>query len=459
MTTTPLAWALRATKPRRHQPLSAMAVLPLLALASLASGSAVAQSTRLSAILEMARTSDAQYAAARAAAESTREKLPQALATIRPNVNLSWSIKVNQDGSSAYPGTLGYDAGGAAITVNQPLFRLANMVGIAQAEVQVLQASQQLALAGQEMLLRVARGYFDVLQSQDELAAATAQKDAMVQQLAQTRRSFEVGTVPVTDFNESQARHDLAVAQEIAARNDLASKKRVLEKSIARPLPMLARVDPAITIVPPSDATQQAWVEAASRSALQVLIARSNVELAEKEIARREAGHHPTLDLVASINSNRNVNYGQFGGNDTRQVSVGVEIGLPLYQGGAISSRTREAMADLRRAQQELANAERQALLDAQQAQLGVASGSALTQALLQALASSETQLRSTQRGLQVGVRTRVDVLNAEQQLYATRKDLAVARYRTLVAGLQLRAAAGMLTEADLRGLDSLLID
>ena len=436
-----------------------MAVLPLLTLASLASGNAVAQSTRLSAILEMARTSDAQFAAARAAAESTREKLPQALATIRPNVNLSWSIKVNQDGSSAYPGTLGYDAGSAAITINQPLFRLANMVGIAQAEVQVLQSSQQLALAGQEMLLRVARGYFDVLQSQDELAAATAQKDAMVQQLAQTKRSFEVGTVPVTDFNESQARHDLAVAQEIAARNDLASKKRVLEKSIARPLPMLARVDPAITIVPPSDATQQAWVEAASRSALQVLIARSNVELAEKEIARREAGHHPTLDLVASINSNRNVNYGQFGGNDTRQVSVGVEIGLPLYQGGAISSRTREAMADLRRAQQELANAERQALLDAQQAQLGVASGSALTQALLQALASSETQLRSTQRGLQVGVRTRVDVLNAEQQLYATRKDLAVARYRTLVAGLQLRAAAGMLTEADLRGLDSLLID
>jgi outer membrane protein len=130
-----------------------------------------------------------------------------------------------------------------------------------------------------------------------------------------------------------------------------------------------------------------------------------------------------------------------------------------VYQGGAISSREREAVAELSRAREELTNAQRQAQLDASQAQLGVQSGQALTRALRQALASSETQVRSTQRGLDVGLRSRVDVLNAEQQLFVTRKDLAAARYRTLVSSLQLRAAAGVLAEDDLRALDALLTD
>jgi outer membrane protein len=160
---------------------------------------------------------------------------------------------------------------------------------------------------------------------------------------------------------------------------------------------------------------------------------------------------------VGALRNDKNLNYGQFGGSQTREASIGVELAVPIYQGGAVSSRVREALADRDRAQQELANAERQATLDAQQAQLGVQSGAALTQALKQALVSSETQLRSTQRGLQVGVRTRVDVLNAEQQLFATRKDLAAARYKTLVSTLQLKAAAGTLAETDLRALDSLL--
>jgi outer membrane protein len=249
------------------------------------------------------------------------------------------------------------------------------------------------------------------------------------------------------------------VAQEIAARNELESKKRVLEKSIARPLPVLARLSEGANIDLIGEPAQRELVEAAPRNALQVLIGRTAAQVADKEVARRDAGHSPTLDLVAAVRNDRNVNFGQFGGNDTRQASVSVELTVPLYQGGAVSSRVREAQADLQRAQQELLNAERQALLDATQAQLGVQSGSALTQALKQALLSSETQLRSTQRGLQVGVRTRVDVLNAEQQLFATRKDLAAARYRTLVAGLQLRAAAGALAEADLRVLDTLLAD
>jgi outer membrane protein len=281
----------------------------------------------------------------------------------------------------------------------------------------------------------------------------------LVQQLAQAKRSFEVGTVPVTDFNEAQSRHDLAVAQEIASRNDLEGKKNVLEKSLAKPLPPLARLTAQANTELLSDEDQRALMQRAAQTALQVAIAHSALRVAEREVAKRDAAHLPTLDLVLAARNDTGVNATPFGSSQTRQSSIGVEFAVPIYQGGALTSRTREAVADQQRAEQELSNAQRQAELDARQALLGVQSGSALTRALRQALTSSETQLKSTQRGLQVGVRTRVDVLNAEQQVYATRKDLAAARYRTLVSALQLKAAAGALQDTDVRAMDALLAE
>ncbi len=420
---------------------------------------------RLSEILARARESDAQFAAARATAAAGREKLPQAMAGLLPNVNVVLGARNNRDGSSPYPGALNYDSTSAALSVNQPLFRLANVAGAEQAKVLVQIAERQLVLAEQELYLRVARGYFDVLQAQDDLAAATAQKDALVQQLAQARRSFEVGTVPVTDLNEAQSRHDLAVAQEIAARNEVENKKRVLERIIGGPLPRLARLGAKAEVDVLPDREQDALAAAAPREGHPVVIARMAVDAAEIELRRRGAGHLPTVDIVGALRADNGVNArtgaaGLNGGlNNTTQATLGLELTFPVYQGGAISSRQREGLADLTRAREELTNAERQAQLDASQAMLGVQSGSALTRALSQALRSSETQVRSTQRGLDVGLRSRVDVLNAEQQLFVTRKDLAAARYRTLVSSLQLRAAAGALSEADLRALDALLTD
>lgn len=429
------------------------------AAAAPAASAATGRGAGLGAILDLARANDAQYAAAVATAEAGREKLPQAWAANLPNINATYNPKRANNRSSEYSGARNFNANGAALTINQALVRPANWAATAQGELQVQLAEQQLQLAAQELLLRVSRGYFDVLQAQDDLAAATAQQDAMVQQLAQTKRSLEVGTVPITDFNEAQGRHDLAVAQRIAAVNELESKKRVLERYIAQPLPALASLGSSASVDILTPDMQRQLVADAPSNALQVVVARTTTQVAEKEISRREAGHYPTLDLVGTLRDDRNQNYGQFGGSNTREASIGVELTIPIYQGGMVSSRTREAIADRNRALQELSNAQRQATLDAQQAQLGVQSGSALTQALKQALISSETQLKSTQRGLQVGVRTRVDVLNAEQQLFATRKDLAAARYKTLVAALQLKAAAGTLADADLRALDALLTD
>jgi outer membrane protein len=206
--------------------------------------------------------------------------------------------------------------------------------------------------------------------------------------------------------------------------------------------------------------TARAMADLADRApqqSAQVAIAQALADVAQRELARQDSGHLPTADLVASMGETRNANYGSLGANSLRQASVGIEVTLPLYQGGAVSSRVREAAANLERARQDLENARRQARQEARQAMLSAVNGGALQKALREALASSETQARATRRGLEVGMRTRVDVLNAEQQVHATRRDLSAARYQTVLASLQLKAAAGLLGEADVRGLDRLL--
>lgn len=441
----------RLARPGRWTPVT------LALAAALATGAAGAAT--LGEIYAMALQTDAQYAAARAASDALREKSVQGQAGLKPTVNIAGSVKQAHETVTTF--TLNprdYDTSQLSVTATQPLYRKANWATFEQGELQAQLAGFQLKLAEQDLMLRVSRGYFEVLQAQDALAAVGAQKQAFAQQLAQAKRGLEIGTVPITDVNEAQARHDLTVAQEIAARNELEVKQRALEKIIDRALPPLARLDDKAPIDVIEAARLQELVERAPEDAVQVAAGVLNERIARYEITRQEASGLPTADIVVGYNETHNGNYPTVGSNTVRQATVGIEVGFPVYQGGAQSSRVREAMANVERAHQELLNARRQARLDARQAALSVASGSALHVALRQALASSETQVKSTQRGFEVGVRTRVDVLNAEQQLYATRKDLSAARYQTLVAGLQLRAAAGALGEADLRMLDKLLV-
>jgi outer membrane protein len=416
-----------------------------------------ASAATLGEILDLARRSDPVYAAAVAAEAAGREKEVQGRAAMRPNVAITGNLRQNREQGQGLLGTRNYTSGALALNVNQPVLRRANLLAGEQGATQAVLAMQQLRLAEQDLLLRVARGYFEVLQAQDALQSLGAQKTAFAQQLAQARRSFEVGASPVTDVNEAKARLDLTQAQELTARNEVELKRRALERLIERPLPPLGALDGAASVELMTPAAMAALVERAPHQALQVAIAQTQVEAAAQELARQEAGHLPTVDLVGSAGETRNANYGTVGNNTLRQASIGLELSVPLYQGGATSSRVREAVANLERARLEAESARRQALLDARQAMLGAANGVALQAALREAVASGQTQLRSSLRGLEVGVRTRVDVLNAEQQLHATQRDLAAARYQTVLSTLQLKAASGILAEADLRGLDKLL--
>jgi outer membrane protein len=411
----------------------------------------------LSAIYAKARDSDTQLAAARAAAAAGEEKSVQARALLYPNISVSGSYQRNADFSSTYEGTHMYRSTSLSLALVQPLYRPATVEAMEQGLLQQQLAEQQFQQAEQELLLRVAKGYFDVLQTQDVVATYGAQREALEQQLAKARKSYEVGLAPITDVNEAHARRDLTNAQEISARNDLALRRRALERIIRADLPALARLESQMPteLVSPRDHAQ--LLERAHKDSLQVVAGTTSRDIAERELRKQSAAHRPTLDLVANYGETHNANFNSFGSNNSRPRSVGIELKLPLYEGGGVVSRQREAIHNLEKANQELEGARLQAILDARQASMNMESGVAMQQALQLALTSSEVQLRSVQRGLDIGVRTRVDVLNAEQQLFATRRDLSAARYQTLIALLQLKAAAGNLREVDLELVDRFL--
>jgi len=411
-----------------------------------------AHAANLSDVYRDAQAYDAQYASARAALAAGREKAEQGRAGLLPQVDLSGNVTRNHVDSSLPGGDIDYTGNGASINAVQPLFRKQNWVAFEQAKNQTRIAEMQFKLAEQDLILRVAQAYFDVLQSQDNIAFIEAQKAAIAEQLAAAKRNFEVGTATITDTHEAQARYDLAVAQEIAERNTLNIRLRALEKLIGKPAGALdALIEPAQLKAEAGGIDE--WAERAAKGNLQAEIQRIGKAIADQEVERNRAGHYPTLDAVAGYSVNNNQNFGTLQA-DMRTASIGLQLNLPIYQGGLTSSRVREAVANQEKARQDLEAAARDAGLSARQAYLNVESGVARVRALEQALVSSRAQLDSTKLGLSVGVRTNLDVLNAEQQVLSARRDLAGARYAWLLAGLSLKAAVGTLSPGDLAEID-----
>lgn len=433
------------------------------ALAFLLAAAGTATAADLVEVYRQARSSDAVFAAARATWTAAQEKLPQGRAGLLPSVNLSAFTQYNdreiRSRNPAVPLASGqFNSNALSLSLTQPIYRKQNLVAYEQAATQVAQADAQFALAAQELIVRVAQAYFDVLLAQDSVAFAAAQKTAIGQQLEQAKRNFEVGTATITDQHDAQARYDLTVSQEIAAQNDLEIRRRQLAQIIGRTAPLLAPVGRNLKLAPPQPDNIEPWVIQATASSLQVAISESGLTFAQQEIARNRGAHHPTLDAFATYSDSSTGSGIQGGfGNDTTTRVIGVQLALPLYQGGLTSSRIREALANEDRARQDLDNARRSAELAARQAFLGVASGMAQVEALRAALVSSQSSLDSTRLGLEVGVRTQVDVLNAQQQLFSTRRDLAQATYTYLVSLLRLKAAVGTLTEEDLGQINAWL--
>jgi outer membrane protein len=439
-----------------------MRLKPVL-LATLLAAAGPAQAADLLETFRAAQANDPVFASARATHQAGLEKLPQGRSLLLPSLNLSANSTLNDQTTqyhraTLFPaGTQRYNSHGYSLSLTQPLFRQQNWVAYTEAELQVVQAEAQFKLAEQDLILRVAQAYFDVLIAQDSVQLAEAQKTAITEQLEQAKRNFEVGSATITDTHEAQARYDLTSAQEIAARNDLEIKQRTLQQLINAMPKGLKSLGKEFRLEAPQPADMEKWVSDAELGNPQLAIAKAGAEIAEKEVARNRGGHYPTVDLVANYGENF-ANGGSFGvGADTRNKSIGVQVNVPLFQGGAVNSRWREAEANRDRAKEELENARRTVATQTRQAYLGVVSGIAQVKALQQALKSSESVLEASKLGQEVGVRTNLDVLNAQQQLYATRRDLYQAEYNYLVSHLRLKAAVGSLGEEDLNRVNKAL--
>ncbi len=433
----------------------------LWALALACIGGSV-QAADLLAVYRDAQSFDAPYAAARAARDAGLEKLPQGRAGLLPKIGLSanttWNDLESRSRATGITASADYNSNGWNVSLSQPLFRWQNWIGYQQAELAAALAEMQYAQAGQDLILRVSQAYFDVLLAQESLATANAQKIAFAEQLEAARRNFEVGTATITDTHEAQARHDLAVATEITADNDLAVKRQALRTLTGKETDALMGLKPGVQIGAPQPADIGQWVSSAEVSNIGVQIAQTNLDVSGSEIEKQRAGHYPTLDLVATYGkTGSGFSSTTGGGVDTKSSTIGLQLAVPLFAGGAVSSKAREAVALQEKARADLDNARRQAALLARQAYLGVNAGLAQVKALEAGVASSQLAVESNKLGYEVGVRINIDVLNAQSQLFDTKQKLAKARLDTLVAQLRLKSSAGTLTEADLAAINALL--
>ncbi len=429
--------------------------LSILAGSLLLAGSAAAAD--LLQVYREALVNDAQYAAARATVEAGREKLPQGLAGLLPTIGATANSVWNQNDYSPKnsPGwSRDFNSNGWNLNLTQPLFRWQNIVQYDQAHWQVAQAEANFAQASQDLILRVAQAYFDVLYAEENLKAVRAAKRSIALQLEQAKKNFEVGTATITDTHEAQSRYDLANAQELAGENELQVRQYALRVIVGKDVGTLSRLSAEATLQPPQPASMEKWVEAAENDSFSVQAQQAAVEVASREVERQRAGHYPTLDAVANYGTNKTMSSNNPLETDMR--NIGLQLTIPLYQGGAVNSRTREAAANRTAAASSLENARRSASLAAKQAYLGVVNGLAQVGALNAALVSSKSALESNKLGYEVGVRINIDVLNAEQQVYVTTRDLAKARFDTLLAQLRLKAAVGALSEADLERINPL---
>ncbi len=407
------------------------------------------------------------YAAARSSWTAGQEKLPQGRAGLLPQASISASTQYNdrelnfRDPAIAFNRSQ-YNSNSASLSVTQPIYRRQNWVAYDQSKTQIVLADLQLASAGQDLILRVSQAYFDVLLAIANLSFTVAQKTAIAQQLEQAKRNFEVGNATITDTHEAQARYDLVTSQEIAARADVEVKNRALEQLIGRQAPVLAGPAKNFSPTPPTPNAMEPWVERARTTGLAVRIAEENLTFFSQDVERNRGGHHPTVDAFASVSEfgsgpTNTTGVGTSAGTDTSARIIGLQLAIPIYQGGSINSRVRESLSNEDKARQDLENARRSAELAARQGYLGVSSSIAQVRALESAVVSNQSSVDSTMLGQQVGVRTQVDVLNAQQLLFSAQRDLAQARYNYIASLLRLIAASGELSETDLQRINSWL--
>lgn len=433
-------------------------VAKLVAGLGMLAGSLNLHAADLLEVYRVALENDPQLQAAQAQYRAALEAKPQAVGQFLPKLNIAGSrTRVESDYNDSFrPELIGttqtYTAADYSLNLLQPIYHQDYFAQLKQADARVAQAEAEFGSVQQQEIVQVSQAYFLVLGAMDNLRFAQAEREAIEQQLRQTRQRFEVGLTAITDVHEAQARYDLAISQEIQAKNLLDTAIEQLRELTGRTFDEFAKLN-GVPLAVPEPTDIDAWVNMALKQNLELLAADAQLEVARQESRRQRFQRYPTVDLQASYGHSENPTFNQ----DTDDKIISLQLNFPFYQGGLISSRSREAEQLYNQALALLEQQRRATTRQTRDAYLNVTSGIAQVRASQQALQSTRTALDATQAGFEVGTRTAVDVLNSQQEVYRAERDYARARYDYILATLQLKQAAGTLSEEDLKQINALL--
>jgi len=433
--------------------------LPTLASVALLLMAGHADAENLSNIYSLAEMNDPQFRGARAKYMADSEGSYQAWGAMLPQINGSMhQTSTNSDVTPAGGSTsnLEYDTSGYTLSLTQTIYNHAKFAQISQASAVSAQAQAQYHHAEQELILRAAERYFDVLAAQDNLAFTRAEKKSIAHQLKQTQQRFNVGLTAITDVHEAKARYDQSVAQDIAAENQLAISREVLREMTGKDHPQLDSLREDTPLLQPNPADIGKWVKTALTNNYLLLAARQAMEASSAGISKARAGHYPSLDLVAQ-KTYLDDEGSALGKREQEDTTVSLQLSMSLFSGGAVMSRSREASYRHMQSKEGLEQTRRATERQARNAYLSVQANISQVRALKQALASSNTALKATTAGFKVGTRTTVDVLDSQRDLFRAKLNYALARYKYIMETLRLKQAAGTLSKQDLLAINNWL--
>lgn len=406
-----------------------------------------------------ARAQDPAYQAALAARRAGVEPEAQAFAAMLPNVSFTSSYnQVDlQQKSGGVTTPYNYATNNNAVVARQPLWRKSQNVQYAQSRLQSQAAEVQAVLAEVDLAQRLGAAYFDLLFSQDVIRFTDSLLTASQGQLQAARRGFEAGQGTRTDIDEAQARLDMAQAQMLQARQQSAYARQQLESMVGRAVQDLAPLALDALQAQPLEVNVEGWIALAVDHSPELRLAQLRVSVAEQEVAKAQAGHLPTVDAVGQYTLSNGENmYSPSSGYQSAQ--IGLQLSLPIYAGGAVSSAARQALALLEREQQLQLQTRTTLELQVRREYYNSTEGVLRVQALEQALQSALQLLASSRKGVMAGSRTQTDVLNALQREAETRRDLAQARYQLLIARQKLRTLCGVAPEQAIATTQSQLL-
>lgn len=450
----------------------------VVALALLLNAGAL-QATDLQEAYEMAVGSDPSLREANANRMATAEAYPQARSALLPQFNAFASASQGTSkGSQVFQQNVNgviqnvtstfdqdnNDVQTWQLQIQQTLFRWDQLIGLKRSEKQVIQADIDYEVAEQDLMIRVAEAYFNVLAAQDTLDAEVANKESTQRQLEQAEKRFEVGLIAITDVLEAQAAYDLAVATDIGARRTLSTTKEQLREITGAYLEELESPGDALPLVNPDPEDSDAWVKQAMQDNLSLNSSRLGAQIAKDQVKINKSGHLPTLDLVATrsqftSDADRGNNGApkQIADSRSQTNTLALQLNVPIYSGGFTSSQVRQSVYQHRAARERVERVARETERLTRDSYSAVISQIARVRALRRAVESNEKALQASEAGFEVGTRTTVDVLNARQELFRARTDYARTRYDYIVNVLRLKLAAGTLSDQDILEVNSWL--